>query len=92
MTLLLMMLRTLGKDQRLSLGNSMKLHEILPEKFLIAPNQSDVKATEMSLPNYMDKRWRDIGRRTNIRRERISIRDPNTRVVYGFRTIFQKST
>lgn len=59
-------------------------------KELIAPNQSDKKAVEMSYPNvYKNK---DIGGKKGARLEKVVVRDSNTGKVYGRRTVAQKAT
>lgn len=59
-------------------------------KELIAPNQSDKKAVEMTYPNvYKNKK---IGGKKGARREKVVVRDSNTGKVYGRRTVVQKAT
>jgi len=53
-------------------------------KELIAPNQSDVKATEMTYPDM----YKPI-KRTTPTRQMVVYRDTKTGKVYGRRTIFQ---
>lgn len=59
-------------------------------KDLYTPNQSDKKAKEMSLPNYMDNK--DAGSKTKVRKEKVVVRDSKTGRVYGMRTVIQKET
>ena len=59
-------------------------------KQLIAPNQSDIKATPMGLPNvFSDK---SQGKNKKVRREKIVVKDTKTGIIYGRRTIIQKNT
>jgi hypothetical protein len=57
---------------------------------LIAPNQSDVQATEMGLPN--SYKVKDVGKKSKTRREKVTVRDTKTGTVYGRRTVIQKDT
>ena len=57
---------------------------------LIAPNQSDKKATEMGLPSFYTNK--DAGAKKKVRREKVVVRDSKTGKVYGRRTVLQKNT
>lgn len=59
-------------------------------KQLIAPNQSDKKATEMGLPSFYDNP--DAGAKKKVRREKVVVKDSKTGKIYGRRTITQKNT
>lgn len=69
----------------------MKLNEILiSEKQIIAPNDFDKKGTRMTYLNMF--RYKDVGRKTAMRPETVTIKDSKTGKVYGRRTLIQKST
>ena len=69
----------------------MKLRDILSEKLLYTPNQSDKKAKEMTYPNvYTNKK---IGGKTGTRREKVVFRSSGKDgKIYGMRTVVQKNT
>lgn len=57
---------------------------------LIAPNQTDIKGHEMKYPSMMDKKNRNIGKKTKMSPQTVIVRDTKTGVVYGRRSIIQK--
>ena len=58
---------------------------------LIEPSSTDVGAAEMGLPNVFKKR--DIGGKTNVRKETQVIRSSGKdKKVYGRKTLAQKAT
>lgn len=59
---------------------------------LYTPNSLDIKSKEMSLPKYMDPKWRDVGGRKGIRYEKVVFRNSKTGGVYGMRSLAQKNT
>ena len=68
----------------------MKVRDIISEKALYTPNQSDKRAKEMVYPNvYKNK---DVGGKTGVRKEKVVVRDSKTGRVYGMRTVVQKNT
>ncbi len=68
----------------------MKVKDILSEKHLYTPNQSDEGAKEMDYPNvYTNK---DIGGKTKLRKEKVVVRNSKNGVVYGMRTLVQKAS
>ena len=58
---------------------------------LIQPSSTDTGATEMSFIPNMYKR-KNAGRKKNVRKEKITVRDTATGKVYGRRVIQQKAT
>ena len=69
----------------------MKLNDILNEaKQIIVPNDFDKKGKKMTYPNMF--RYKDVGSKSGIRPETVTVRDTKTGKVYGRRTIFQKNT
>lgn len=69
----------------------MKLSEILiSEKQIIAPNDFDKKGTRMTYLNMF--KYKDVGSKTALRPETVTMTDSKTGKVYGRRTIMQKAT
>ena len=46
----------------------------------------------MTHPNVYDKKNRDYGKRTKLRKEKVTVRDTKSGKVYGQRTIQQNAT
>ena len=59
-------------------------------KELIAPSSTDKGAVEMSYPSFYKRK--KIGGKTNVRKEKVVVRDTATGKIYGRRTIHQKAT
>lgn len=69
----------------------MKLNEILiSEAQIIVPNDFDKKGTKMTYLNMY--KYKDVGRKTALRPETVTVKDSKTGKVYGRRTLIQKST
>lgn len=69
----------------------MKLNEILiSEKQIIAPNDFDKKGTRMTYLNMF--RHKNVGSKTAMRPETVTVKDSKTGKVYGRRTLIQKNT
>lgn len=64
----------------------MKVRDILNEKQLYTPNQSDKTAKEIEYPNVYTSKNAGKGK---LRREKVVVRDSNTGKVYGMRTVVQ---
>ena len=58
-------------------------------KQLIKPNETASRAQEMKLPNVYKKENRGIGKKMNVKDEKVTVRDSKTGKIYGYRTVVQ---
>jgi hypothetical protein len=64
----------------------MKLYEVIQ---LIKPNEIARRSPEMTTPNVYKKENRGIGKKTNVKTEKVTVKDSKTGKEYGHRTVVQ---
>jgi len=61
-------------------------------KELISPSEFDRRARKnVTLPGIYDKKNLNIGAKTDVEAQTVVVKDTKTGVIYGRRTLFQKS-